>query len=641
MEFSFVYEPQADWIQDSHFVKFWKKLAPEQSLEDFRRECAQKPEWFWQNALKDMALTWNQEPTKILSQGLPFPQWAQNAKISVVENCIDRHLKNAANKTALIFEADEPGQSVSWSFQRLAEESSAIARQLIDRGAKPGDRAALLMPMSLEMIASFFGILRAGLTVVPIFSGYGEEAILSRLQAADIKFCFVQKRTTRKGKNIPVLETLHKIKGQCPKLEFIFELDRSDFLHRSNSAQSDSQTILKPHVFEAEDECLLLYTSGTTGQPKACVHTAFGVLATTGKEHRYCFDVHSEDRFFWYTDIGWMMGPWELFGALQFGASVVLYEGVPDYPTADRIWQILQDHQVTHFGISPTAIRVLKKTESSFLDTADFSKLRVLGSTGEPWDAESWLWFYKNVGKEKCPIMNISGGTEIMGCLLAPDPMTRLKPTSLGQPALGVKAEAWSEDGETLKEGIGHLVCLTPLPSMTKAFLGSKEKYLSTYFEKFGDQVWYHGDWALIDEEGAWFLRGRSDDTIKIAGKRVGPNEYESSLMQNLLVAETAAVGLPHAVKGECVYAFVVLKDQKNQDEALLNSLRSELNQLIVKKMGKSLGADKILFVKSLPKTRSGKILRSLIRKIALQENFDPGAVENQSSISDIEEALK
>ena len=228
-----------------------------------------------------------------------------------------------------------------------------------------------------------------------------------------------------------------------------------------------------------------------------------------------------------------------------------------------------------------------------------------------------------------------------MGCLLAPDQMTRLKPTSLGQPALGVQAEAWSEDAETLKEGIGHLVCLRPLPSMTKGFLGSKEKYLATYFEKFGDQVWYHGDWALIDEEGAWFLRGRSDDTIKIAGKRVGPNEYESSLMQNLLVAETAAVGLPHAVKGECVYAFVVLKNQNNQDETRLNSLRNELNQLIVKKMGKSLGADKILFVKSLPKTRSGKILRSLIRKIALQENFDSGAVENQSSISDIEEALK
>jgi acetyl-CoA synthetase len=636
MEFSFVYEPQAPWIQDSHFYRFWQKLAPDLRCEEFRKKCAANSEWFWREALKDMAFEWHQEPAEILEAGLPFPKWASGGTISVVQNCIDRHLKNDADKIALIFEADEPGQSTSWSFQRLAEESSWIAQQLLDRGAKPGDRAALLMPMSLEMVASFFGALRAGLSVVPIFSGYGEEAILSRLQAADVKFCFVQKLTTRKGKEIPVLKTLEKIKGHCPKLKVVFELDRSEFLRGHHAP------ILAPHIFEAEDECLLLYTSGTTGHPKACVHTAFGVLATTGKEHRYCFDVHFQDRFFWYTDIGWMMGPWELFGALSFGASVVLYEGVPDYPSSDRIWQILHDHKVTHFGISPTAIRVLKKSDSSYLSESDFPKLRILGSTGEPWDAESWLWFYKNVGRERCPIMNISGGTEIMGCLLAPDPLTPLKPTSLGQPALGVQAEAWSEDGKALEKGLGHLVCLNPLPSMTKGFLGSKEKYLSTYFEKFGDQVWYHGDWALVDDDGAWFLRGRSDDTIKISGKRVGPNEYESALMQNSFVAESAAVGLPHPIKGECVHAFVVLKNPRDETEnsESLEALRTDLNALIVKKMGKSLAAEKIIFVKSLPKTRSGKILRSLIRKIVLHEKFDSDAVENQNSISAMEEAL-
>jgi acetyl-CoA synthetase len=381
---------------------------------------------------------------------------------------------------------------------------------------------------------------------------------------------------------------------------------------------------------------LLLYTSGTTGKPKACVHTPFGILATTGKELRYAFDVKSSDRFFWYTDIGWMMGPWELLGALQYGASVMLYEGVPDFPNPDRIWKIIDDYKITHLGISPTAVRVLKKAGDQWLNSYRLESLRILGSTGEPWDEESWIWFFEKVGKSRCPIINISGGTEVMGCLLMPSPLHALKPCSLSGPALGVRSEIWDENGKKMEQGLGHLVCLTPMPSMTKGFLNSPERYLETYFEKFGDRVWYHGDWAFCDEDGFWFLRGRSDDTIKIAGKRIGPNEFESALMNDRRVAEAAAVGIPHELKGECVYCYVVLKAAPENVE----SVRAELMKMMSQAVGKAMSPDKIYFVSALPKTRSGKILRGLIRKIALGESGDFSAAENEASLDAIRAAI-
>lgn len=625
-----VYRPDAPWIQKSHIQNFIQSLRLK-SEKDLWNFSVTDPEQFWEKALADIQLSFAKKPSKILNAGLPWPKWAEGGEISIVENCIDRHLKNDARKIALQFESDEPDAMTNWTFEDLARESSFVASELLKANAEAGDRAALLMPMSLEMVASFFGIMRAGLTVIPIFSGYGADAIAARIQDAGAKFVFIQKRTTRRGKEINVRAALDEALKSCPSVRKVFEWNREDFIkgHRS-------QKIIPSHIAASESECMLLYTSGTTGKPKACVHTRFGVLATVGKEHRYSFDVQSGDRFFWYTDIGWMMGPWELIGALQFGASVVLYEGVPDFPDASRLWRILEDHRVTHLGISPTAIRVLKKTDPNAPERFEFKNLRILGSTGEPWDEESWTWYFEKVGKSRCPIMNISGGTEIMGCLLMPSPLQSLKACSLGKPALGVKAEAWTEDGKKLEEGLGHLVCLSPLPSMTKGFLGNPQKYLETYFEKFGEKVWYHGDWAYIDEDGFWFLRGRSDDTIKIAGKRVGPNEFESALMEDPHIAEAAAVGIPHEIKGEAVHCFVVLKNTADKTD----DLRKKLLDLTAAKMGKALAAEKVLFVDALPKTRSGKILRGIIRKIVVGEKFDDSSVEQPQTLDAIRRAI-
>lgn len=623
----FAYQPTAPWIANSNLSLWLKKLK--MTRDELQTKAEKEPAWFWESVIQEIGLDFDKDYEAILEKSFPFPEWARGGKLSIVQNCIDRHLSRRAKETALVFEADNPSSAIRWTFEDLARESSFIAAELKRAGAQPGDRAALLMPMSLEMVAAFFGVLRAGLSVIPIFSGYGSEAIVARLKQSEAKFLFVQERTTRRGKEVPVRQNAEKILSDCPDIQKLFSLKREDF-HKGHPTQE----IIPAHSFASEDECLLLYTSGTTGEPKACVHTPFGVLSITGKEHRFSFDVKEGDVFFWYTDIGWMMGPWELIGALQFGASVVLYEGVPDYPSPDRLWDILDLHKVSHFGISPTAIRVLKKENQEKLDALKLPELRVLGSTGEPWDDESWHWYFEKVGKKKCPVINISGGTEIMGCLLSPTPLDPLKPSSLSGPALGVHIEAWSEEGKKLEKGLGHLVCLKPIPSMTKGFLKSRQRYLETYFQRFGDQVWYHGDWAYIDEDKVWFLKGRSDDTIKVAGKRVGPNEYESVLMEDSQVAECAAVGLPHEIKGESVHCFVVLKTPTTSPE----ELQSKLHERIHRRMGKALSAENIYFVPALPKTRSGKILRSLIRKLRLGEEVSSDAAENPQSFDAIRE---
>jgi acetyl-CoA synthetase len=386
----------------------------------------------------------------------------------------------------------------------------------------------------------------------------------------------------------------------------------------------------------AEDTALVMYTSGTTGKPKGTVHTHAGALAQCAKEVGYAFDVKPDDVFFWVTDIGWMMGPWEMIGATFFGATLVLFEGAPNYPNPDRLWEIVERHRVTHLGISPTAIRLLKTSPLDWVRKHRLDSLRILGSTGETWDPESYLWFFEQIGGRRCPIINISGGTEILGCHLSPLPITPLKPCTLRGPGLGMDVDVFDDDGHPIRGGIGHLVCKKPAPSMTKGFLGDPQRYIETYFTKFGPDVWYHGDWAKIDEDGYWFLYGRSDDTIKVAGKRVGPAEVEGALDAHPAVLEAAAIGVPHAVKGETVVCFVVLKPGHMGSEPL----REELREQVVKHLGKTLKPEALKFVRALPKTRSAKIVRGAIRRRWLNQPLgDVASVENPDAIEEIARA--
>jgi acetyl-CoA synthetase len=396
--------------------------------------------------------------------------------------------------------------------------------------------------------------------------------------------------------------------------------------HASVLEQEEAKTIVN---LDAEHPCMYLYTSGTTGKPKGTVHTHAGALAQISKEVGFAFDCKADDVFFWVTDIGWMMGPWEMVGTLFWGATMVLFEGYPGYPNPDVVWDICERNGVTTLGISPTLIRHLKAQGDQWVKKHDLSTLRLLGSTGEPWDEDSYMWFFDNVGGKRCPVINISGGTEIVGCLLSPLPLMPLRPCSLGGPGLGMAVDVYTEEGQSVKGEIGHLVCRKPAPSMTRSFLGDKQRYLETYFEKYPG-IWYHGDWAKVEADGSWFLFGRSDDTIKVAGKRVGPGEVESALVEHPEVAEAAVIGVPHDVKGQALVCFVVMMPNSQISPEVI----SELRALVSSKLGPVLKPDTIIGVKALPKTRSGKIVRGTIRRKYLGEPLgDLASIDNVDAL--------
>ena len=635
-----VWRPTPEIIARANVTRFMTRHGI-RDYDDLIRRCAQDTSWFWDAALRDLGVVWDRPYTSVqdASRGFPWTRWFLDGKLNIVRNCIDRDRGPAP---ALIWESDD-GRTTTWDAAMLRRTVCRIANALRELGVGKGDSVGIYMPMIPEIVAVFFACLKIGAIAVPVFSAFGAPALAARLQDSQVKVLFTADGVSRRGKQSPLKPEADLAVADCPSVRKVVVFRRlgipvpmtgrdvywNDLVDRqSDDAPTES--------LDAEDTALVLYTSGTTGRPKGTVHTHAGALAQCAKELGYGFDVKAGDVFFWVTDIGWMMGPWEMIGAAFFGATLVLFEGAPNYPNPDRLWEIVERHKVTHLGISPTAIRLLKTSPLDWVRKHRLDSLRILGSTGEAWDPDSYLWFFEHVGGRRCPIINISGGTEILGCHLMPLPITSLKPCTLRGPGLGMDVDVFDDDGKPIRGGIGHLVCKKPAPSMTKGFLGDPERYLETYFSKFGPEVWYHGDWAKVDEDGFWFLYGRSDDTIKVAGKRVGPAEVEGALIAHPAVTEAAAIGVPHDIKGETVVCFVVLKP----GQAASEPLREELREQVVKHLGKTLKPEALKFVKALPKTRSAKIVRGAIRRRYLNQPLgDVASVENPDAIEEIARA--
>jgi len=382
---------------------------------------------------------------------------------------------------------------------------------------------------------------------------------------------------------------------------------------------------------------MVIYTSGTTGRPKGAVHVHGGFPIKGAQDLAHSFDLGRGDSLFWFTDLGWMMGPWAISGSLLLGASLVLYEGVPDFPAPDRLWAIVERYRVTHLGLSPTVIRALMAHGTDPVRSHDRSSLRVLGSTGEPWNPEPWWWFFREVGEGRCPIINYSGGTEVSGGIVSCNLLTPIKPTSFGGPQVGTAADVLDADGRPARGKVGELAIRQPLPGMTRGFWNDPERYVETYWSRVPG-VWVHGDWALIDEDGYWYIQGRSDDTLKVAGKRVGPAEVESAAVSHPAVLEAAAVGIPHELKGEVIVLFCVLRRSETDDA----ELRASISAQVVHEMGKALKPEAVFVVPELPKTRSGKVMRRVARAAYLDS--DPGdlsALENPLAVESIRAAGK
>ncbi|HEY9871117.1 MAG TPA: AMP-binding protein [Candidatus Obscuribacterales bacterium] len=644
-----VWQPQGEYLKcrvadfmQRHGLKDWRELI-RRSTEDI--------EWFWRSALEYLGVEWTTPYERLLdmSDGFAWSKWFVGGQLNIYDNCLGWHREKGrkagcrqsvgAEHPALIWEGDD-GASRKLTYGELAEMSSKVAGALAKLGVGCGDAVGIYMPMVPEVVAVLFGCLKIGAVAVPIFSGFGDQPLAARLADSEARVLFTADAGRRRGKVIPIKPDVDKACQSLPGLEHVVvlrhcgaevswqegrDLDWHEIVGKAEP-QPDSACL------PAEHPSMYLYTSGTTGRPKGTVHTHAGALAQIAKELGFAFDVRSDDVFFWVTDIGWMMGPWEMIGVTFFGATMIIFEGAPNYPHPDRIWQIVERHKVRTLGISPTVIRVLRPAGDDWVDKHDLSSLRLLGSTGEPWDHDSYMWFFNKVGGRRCPIINISGGTEIVGCLLQPLPVMPLKPCTLGGPALGMDVDVFDENGRSVRNAIGNLVCKKPGPSMTKGFLRDPDRYIETYFSRFPD-VWYHGDWAKVDADGLWFLFGRSDDTIKVAGKRVGPGEVEAILIEHEAVAEAAAIGVPHEVKGEGIVCFVVLTPQAQGSP----DLQKELLDLVARRLGGPLKPEAVHFVKALPKTRSGKIVRGSIRKKYLGEPpGDLSSVENPDALEQI-----
>lgn len=639
-----IWEPYGNYLTESNIVRFMKRHSI-RDYDELVKRSTQDIEWFWKAVLDDIGVEWYRPYEKVLdmSGGFPWAKWFIGGKTNIVLNCIDKHIRDGRGENvAVVWEGDD-GAVRRLTYTELDRMVCKAANAMKKLGVTKGDRVGIYMPLVPEVVAAFFACLKIGAVVIPVFSGFGATALATRLADASVKLLFTADGALRRGKQIPTKLDADAAAQNTPTLEHIVVYRRlglnvpwtagrdiwwHDFIEKESDRCPTEQ-------LDAEDYSIIIYTSGTTGKPKGTVHTHAGCLAQMCKELGYYFDVKPEDVFFWFTDIGWMMGPWELIGVQHFGTPYLIYEGAPDYPKPDRLWELLEKHKVTTLGISPTAIRLMITYGEEWVKRHDLSRLRILGSTGEPWDRESYMWFFEKVGGKRCPIINISGGTEIVGCLLSPLPITSLKPCTLRGPGLGMDVDVFDDEGKPIRGGIGHLVCKKPAPSMTKGFLNDPQRYLDTYFSRWPG-VWYHGDWAKIDEDGFWFLFGRSDDTIKVAGKRTGPAEIEAALIEHPAVSEAAAIGIPHDIKGETVVCFVVLKPGFTPSE----SLREELKGQVVKHLGKTLRPEEVKFVRLLPKTRSAKIVRGAIkRKYLGQELGDISSVENPAALDEITKA--
>jgi acetyl-CoA synthetase len=636
-----IWKPYGDYLEKSNIARFMRKHGISSYDELVKRSC-EELEWFWDAVMEDLDIRWFKPYEKVLdtSEGIQWAKWYLGGKTNIVLNCLDKHMDTSVkNMLAFIWEGDD-GAIRRYTYGDVYREVCRMACALRNLKVGKGDAVGLYMPMSPQIVFSLLACLKIGAVVIPIFSGFGPAAVASRLRDAEAKVLITADGSLRRGKVFNIKENADEAVDQVPSINHVVVYKRVGMeipWHATRDIWMDQLVWCQPEdcpteEMDSEDYAMIIYTSGTTGTPKGAVHTHAGCLAQMCKEVGYYFDVKKEDVFFWLTDIGWMMGPWMIIGVMNFGGTFLIFEGVPDYPQPDRLWELVEHHAVTIFGISPTAIRMLMRYGEGWVDKHDLGSLRILGSTGEPWDPESYMWFFEKVGKGRLPIINISGGTEIVGCFLSPLPITELKPTTLRGPGLGMCIDVFDDDGKPVRGRKGHLVALKPAPSMTKGFWKNPQRYLETYWSRWPD-VWYHGDWASIDEDGFWFLHGRSDDTIKVSGRRTGPAEIEAALMEHEAVSEAAAIGVPHEIKGESVVCFVVLRNEYKPSNELAESIKDKVAEFL----GKVARPDEIHFVGALPKTRSAKIVRRLIKaKYLGKELGDLASVENPQALEEI-----
>jgi acetyl-CoA synthetase len=639
-----VWRPTPDYVEQAHLTQFMR-LHSIKNYEELMHRSTEDIAWFTASILDYLDIEFYHPYSQVvdLSNGVAWPRWVVGGKMNIVHNCLDKYMgTEVADRLALISE-NEKGEVCTFTYRELYRQVNQLARALRALGLRKGDAIGLYMPMTCEIVVAMLAIAKIGAIILPLFSGYGPGAVASRLADADARALITADGFYRRGQPVLMKPLAEEAVRQVPTLEHILVLQKAGLPVEMDPNRDlwwheivDGQPEEEPtEVTDAEDVLMVIYTSGTTGKPKGAVHTHAGFPVKAAQDMAFGTDLHPGQLLYWMTDMGWMMGPWLVFGALILGGTFFLYDGAPDYPGPDRLWEMVARHRITTLGVSPTLIRALIPYGEESFRRHDLSHLRFFASTGEPWNPDPWMWLFEKVGESKRPIINYSGGTEISGGIVMGNPILPVKPCAFSSPCPGMAADVFDESGRPVRGQVGELVVKAPWIGMTRGFWRDPQRYEEAYWSRWPG-VWVHGDFAAIDADGLWYILGRSDDTLKIAGKRLGPAEVESVLVNHPAVVEAAAIGVPHAIKGSELVVFAVLGPDQSPSEAL----RSELLERIVASQGKALAPKAILFVSDLPKTRNAKVMRRMIRAAYLgQDPGDTSSLVNPEAVEEIHKA--
>lgn len=639
-----VWHPTSDYVENARLTKFMQLHG----IGDFGELMSRSTEdvaWFTDAVLKYLDIQFHEHYEKVvdLFRGIAWPQWCIGGKMNIAHNCLDKYIGTPVeSQDALIWEG-ENGETRSMSYGELYLEVNKTANALMSLGLGKGDAIGLFMPMVPEIAVALLAIAKIGGIILPLFSGFGESAIVDRLADADAKALFTVDGAFRRGKIIPMKPVADKAAERIPTLEHMIVLNRTNNPvnmeegrdYRWTELVSSQPKSFPTEMTDAEDPLMIIYTSGTTGLAKGAVHTHCGFPIKAAQDMAFGTDLYPGQTIYWMTDMGWMMGPWLVFGSLILGATFFLFDGAPDYPGPGRLWEMVSRHKIAVLGVSPTLIRLLMTHGEGPVEKHDLSSLRFFASTGEPWNPGPWMWLFEKVGRKRIPIINYSGGTEVSGGIVMGNPLLPLKACAFSGPCPGIAADVLDENGQPVRNQVGELVIKAPWIGMTRGFWKDPKRYEDTYWSRWPN-VWVHGDFAAIDADGLWYILGRSDDIIKIAGKRFGPAEAESIIVSHPAVTEAAAIGVPHKIKLNELVVFCVLMPSTNPSDAL----RKELRQMVAEAMGRPLTPKDVLFVSDLPKTRNAKVMRRMIRAAYLGE--DPGdtaSLVNPEAVEEIRRA--
>ncbi|MFT7686468.1 MAG: acetyl-CoA synthetase [Candidatus Azotimanducaceae bacterium] len=636
-----IIHPIIQQAKDRAFIDRDKYLSMYQASLD-------QPDSFWSEQANEF-ITWHKPWNKVSESNLEKGDaaWFIGAELNASVNCIDRHLEKRANQTAIIWEGDDPSQDSKITYQELHLQVCRLANVLKDRGVKKGDRVCIYMPMIPEATYAMLACARIGAVHSVVFGGFSPQALQDRILDSDCQTVITADEGVRGGKSIPLKQNVDTALKKCPNVHTVVVVKRTggviDWADERDiwyaEALASANTECSPTMMNSEDPLFILYTSGSTGKPKGVLHTTGGYLLYAAMTHKYVFDYHEGDIYWCTADVGWVTGhSYIVYGPLANGATTLMFEGIPTYPDSSRCWQIVDKHQVNIFYTAPTALRALMGQGNEYVTKTSRKSLRLLGSVGEPINPEAWEWYFNIVGDQQCPIVDTWWQTETGGIMITPLPgATALKPGSAMQPFFGVKLALLHADGSEIEgEGAGNLAISQSWPGQIRSVYGDHERCIETYYTAFPG-YYFTGDGARRDADGHFWITGRVDDVLNVSGHRMGTAEVESALVLHEAVAEAAVVGFPHDIKGQGIYAYVTLMSGIKGTEELLQ----DLNNLVRSEIGSFAKPDKIQWAPGLPKTRSGKIMRRILRKIAEDEIENLGDTSTLADPSVVEDLIK